>query len=112
MSLFSEMSMAIVRAIAIYEHVSSSDQCLPGAIHGTFTMNAKTISGERLRCSITFRAKDLQCIVNRFDRAPAEGRNSADAAKTEVKRKAERFRTNSGVYSNGSSPHLVCARFW
>ena len=60
MSLLREMSTAIVRADDIYEQVSSSDQCLPGAIHGTFTMNANTISGDRFRLALTFRARILQ----------------------------------------------------
>jgi hypothetical protein len=60
MSLFIEISIAIVRAEAMYEHVSSSAQCFPGAIQGMLTMNAKTISGERFLLKMISRARSLQ----------------------------------------------------
>lgn len=47
MTLFSDISTAIVIADAIYEHVSSSDQCFPGDIQGMLIIYANTSSGER-----------------------------------------------------------------
>ena len=110
MSLFKDRSTAIVNAIAIYEQVSSSAQCFPGDIHGMLIMNANTISGDRLRFAITRCAKFLQCTESLFDRAAVDGRKSADAARIEVKRKADRIRTKLAVWTMGSSPHLVCER--
>jgi hypothetical protein len=96
-NLFSEMSIAIVRAIAIYEQVSSSDQCFPGAIQGMLTMKARTISGDRFRLNMTFLARFLLCTDSRFERAAAVGIKRADAARIEVNRKADCLRKNSGV---------------
>lgn len=45
-SLFRDMSVATDKAMAMYAHVSSSAQCFPGPIHGTLTINARTISGD------------------------------------------------------------------
>jgi len=100
----------VVRAIAIYEHVSSSDQCFPGAIQGMLTMNARTISGDLFRLNIIFRARFLQCTESRLESAAAVGIKSAAAASIEVNRKADCFLRNFGVCKNGSTPHLVCAR--
>ena len=57
MSLFKDRSTAMVKAIAMYEHVASSAQCFPGVIHGTFTTKASTISGDRYRFAITRAAR-------------------------------------------------------
>ena len=101
----------MVSAIAIYEQVSSSDQCFPGAIQGMLTMNARTISGERLRLNIMFRARFLLCTESRLESAAAVGMKRAAAASIDVKRNADCFRRNFGVCKYGSTPHLVCARF-
>lgn len=112
MSLFKDKSIATVNAMAKYAQVSSSAQCFPGVIQGTFTMKASTISGDRLRFTITRCAKFLQCAESLFDSAAVDGRKRADAAKIEVKRKAERDRTKATVCTFGSRPHLVWDKFW
>lgn len=94
MSLSRKMSSAIVRAMAIYEHVSSSDQCFPGVIHGMLIMYASTISGDRFRLAMILRERYLQCIDRRLKRAPAVGINRAEAARMDVKRNADRDWTN------------------
>jgi hypothetical protein len=76
------------------------------------TMNANTISGDRLRFTMTRCAKFLQCTESLFDSAAVDGRKRADAAKIEVKRKAERARTKATVCTFGSRPHLVWDKFW
>lgn len=43
-TLCKDKSMAIVLAMDMYTHVSSSVLCLPGNIHGMFTIKASTIS--------------------------------------------------------------------
>lgn len=87
----------MVRDEAIYEQVSSSDQCFPGAIHGMFTMYANTISGERFRWVITWCANLLQWPESLFDTAPADGMKRADTDMIDVNKNAECLRTNSGV---------------
>jgi hypothetical protein len=96
-SLFSDKSMATVSAIAIYEQVASSAQCFPGDIHGILTIKAKTISGDLFRCIITRSARFLQWTDNLLARAAVLGRKRAAAARRDVKRNAERERTNDAV---------------
>ena len=96
-SLLSEISMAMVRADAMYAHVPSSDQCSPGAIQGMFTMNPRTISGDRFRFVMRLRARSLQCAESLLDNADAVGMKSADAAIIEMNKKADCLRTNCGV---------------
>lgn len=60
-------------------------------------MKASTISGDRLRFTMTRWARLRQWTARRFDSAAVEGRKSADAARIEVNRKAERDRTKVEV---------------
>jgi hypothetical protein len=110
--LFKDKSSATASAIAMYEQVSSSPKQEPGAIHGTLTMKANTISADLRRRFITSFANDLLCFDNLLHKAAADGINNAAVAMIEVKRKADCERTNSTVWTDGSRPHLVCARFW
>jgi hypothetical protein len=70
-------------------------------------MNASTISGDRLRCTITRCARFLQCAESRFDSAAVVDKKSADVARIEVKRNADLDLTNAAVSTCGSKPHLV-----
>lgn len=109
--LFSDRSSATVNAMAMYGHVSSSPRRSPGAIHGTFTIKAKTISTDRYRCVVTCFASHLQCRDNRVDNAAADGRKRAVAARIDVNKNADCARTKPAVCMSGSRPHRVCARF-
>jgi hypothetical protein len=87
--LFSDKSKATVKAMAIYEQVSSSPRLPPGGIHGTLTMKARTISTDLWRCVITLFASDLQCRDNLLDKAAADGRKRAAPAMIDVNRNAD-----------------------
>jgi hypothetical protein len=60
-------------------------------------MKESTISGDRLRLIMTRCARRLQCADSLLHKAAVDGRNSADAARIEVNRKADRDRTNVEV---------------
>ena len=109
--LCSDRSIAIVVAIDTYQQVSSSALCLPGNIHGTFTMKASTISTDRYRFEMIRFTRFRQWFDNLLERAAAEGMNNAAAATMEVKRNADLDRVNDELYSIGSKPHRVCANF-
>jgi hypothetical protein len=95
--LLRDRSRAIFNAMAMYKQVSSSPRHFPGAIHGTFTMKASTISTERCRFAITRCARNFTCAESLFDNAVAEGMNNADADRIDVKRKADWDRTKAAV---------------
>lgn len=75
------------------------------------TKNARTISGDRLRFTMIRLARFFRWTDNLFESAAVEGRKSAEAARMEVNRNAERARTKLTVWTAGSSPHLVWDRF-
>lgn len=108
--LFKDRSNATVKAMAMQAQVSSSPRRSPGAIHGTLTINARTISTDLRRCIITLLARFLQCLESLFDKAAADGRKRAAADRIDVNKKADSERTNDTVWITGSSPHRVCAR--
>jgi hypothetical protein len=60
-------------------------------------MNAKTISMDLCLRSMTLCAKVVTWLDSRFDKAEAVGMNKADAARMEVKRKADLERVKSIV---------------
>lgn len=110
-TLWRDRSMAILVAMEMYTHASSSVLCRPGNIHGMLIIKARTISTDLCRRSMTLCASVLTWLDNRLDKAAAEGMNSAEAAMTDVQRKAERVRVNETLWILGSRPHRVCARF-
>lgn len=75
-------------------------------------MNAKTISTDLWRCTVTMFARDLQCLNSLLDKAAADGKKRVVAARIDVKRNADWACTNDTVWIRGSRPHRVCARFW
>lgn len=87
--LFKDRSIAIVRAMAMKAQVSSSPKHLPGAIHGTLTINARTISTDLHRCITALLARNRQCLESLFDNAASDGRKRADAARIDVNRNAD-----------------------
>lgn len=102
-------SIAIVVAIDMYRHVSSSVLSCPGNIHGTLTMKARTISTERYPCITTCFASLLVWLDRRLDKAES-CKKRAEAAMMEVVRKEERERVKAKLYIRGSRPHRVWAR--
>jgi len=75
------------------------------------TMNASTISTDLNLRTMTCSARNLRCKRSRFASEAVSGKKMAVMASNVVNRKADRFLTKCNVWTTGSRPHRVCARF-